>query len=89
MKGTEKMDTQSSPAKNSISMSEKNVTVRYKNYRGEVAVRTIIPIEGGLFWGKTEYHPHEQWLLKVWDVEKNAERIYALCDIQEFLQLTK
>jgi hypothetical protein len=58
------------------------VKVKYKNYRGEVGIRTIIPME--VYWGQTEYHPHDQWLLKVWDVEKNAERIYAFKDIQEF-----
>jgi hypothetical protein len=58
------------------------VKVKYKNYRGEVGIRSIIPLE--IYWGQTEYHPHDQWLLKVWDVEKNAERIYAFKDILEF-----
>ena len=58
------------------------VKVKYKNYRGEVGVRSIIPME--IYWGQTEYHPHDQWLLKVWDVEKDAERIYAFKDIEEF-----
>jgi hypothetical protein len=90
-KGTEVMENQ--PVKNESHAqileaqdSAKQITVSYKNYRGEVATRTIIPLEGGIYWGKTEYHPHDQWLLKVWDVEKNAERIYALQDIQEFLK---
>jgi len=61
---------------------ERAVKVKYCNYRGEVGVRSIIPIE--IYWGQTEYHPHDQWLLKVWDVEKDAERIYAFKDIQEF-----
>jgi len=59
-----------------------HIKVRYTNYRGEVAVRTIVPME--VFWGKNEYHTHEQWLLRVWDVEKGAERIYALKDINEW-----
>ena len=58
------------------------IKVRYTNYRGETAVRTIVPME--VYVGKTEYHPHEQWLLKVWDVEKGAERIYALKDISQW-----
>ena len=58
------------------------VRVKYSNYRGEVAIRTVIPLE--LYWGQTEYHLEDQWLLKVWDVEKNAERVYAFKDIQEF-----
>ena len=59
------------------------VTVKYKNWRNEVAERTIIPIQ--LVWGSTEWHPHEQWLLKVWNVERNDYRMYALKDILEFL----
>jgi hypothetical protein len=58
------------------------VKVRYRNYRGEVSERTIVP--RSLYWGATEYHPHEQWLLSVWDVEKQAERTYAFKDILEF-----
>lgn len=61
------------------------VKVKYRNYKGEVAIRTIVPI-GQIYWGKTEYHPHEQWLIKVWDVEKQAERTYAFKDILEFDQ---
>lgn len=61
---------------------DRAVKVKYCNYRGEVGIRSIIPME--VYWGQTEYHPHDQWLLKVWDIEKNAERIYAFKDIQEF-----
>lgn len=56
--------------------------VRYTNYRGETAVRTIIPIR--FYFGSTEYHSHEQWLIVVWDVEKDAERVYALKDISQW-----
>jgi len=57
--------------------------VRYTNWRGETAIRTIVPLE--VYFGKTEYHPEEQWLLKVWDVERSAERIYAFKEIKEIL----
>lgn len=63
---------------------EQQIKVRYTNYRGESAIRTIISLEGGIFWGHNEYHTHDQWLLRVWDVEKGAERIYALKDINEW-----
>ncbi len=61
-----------------------NQTVRvvYTNWRGETAERTIVPIE--IYWGSTEWHPEEQWLLKVWDVERNAERSYAVKDIKKW-----
>lgn len=60
------------------------IKVRYTNYRGETATRSIVPME--IYWGKTEYHPHDQWLLRVFDVEKDAERVYAFKDIKEIME---
>ncbi len=54
--------------------------VEYTNYRGETARRVIIPIR--MWWGKTEWHPEEQWMLTAWDVEKNASRDFAWQDMQ-------
>lgn len=64
--------------------AEQVLTVRYKNYRGEVAVRKIVPVK--TWWGKTDFHPHEQWILTVWDCERNAQRDYAMQDILEFIK---
>lgn len=61
----------------------KAITVVYKNYRGEVAQRKIIPVD--VFFASNEYHKDEQWLLKVFDIEKNDYRTYALKDIQSWL----
>lgn len=58
------------------------IKVKYTNYRGETAIRLIVPIR--FFWGSNEYHTQEQWLLEVFDVERDAIRIYALKDIQEW-----
>ena len=58
------------------------IKVRYTNYRGETAVRLIVPVR--FFWGSNEYHKEEQWLVEVFDVERNAIRIYALKDIKEW-----
>ncbi len=58
------------------------IKVQYTNYRGETAVRTIVPLS--FEFGRTDYHPHEQWLVKVWDVDRNAERLYALKDISKW-----
>ena len=55
------------------------IKVEYTNYRGEKGIRTIVPIS--FFFGTTEYHPEEQWLIKLWDVDRQAERIYALKEI--------
>lgn len=53
-------------------------TITYTNYRGETAQRTIIP--KSIWFGSTEWHPEPQWLLRATDVEKNAERDFALKD---------
>lgn len=55
------------------------IKVEYTNYRGEKGIRTIVPIS--FFFGSNEYHTQEQWLLKVWDCDRQAERIYALQEI--------
>lgn len=58
------------------------IKVEYTNYRGEKAIRTIVP--GKCYFGSTEYHPHDQWLIEVWDVERKATRVYALKDITKW-----
>ncbi len=50
----------------------------YKNWRGEISTRKILPIR--LEFGATEWHPEPQWLLIAIDVEKNVERSFALKD---------
>lgn len=56
------------------------VNIVYTNYRGETSVRRIVPKR--IWFGKTDWHPDEQWLLDAHDVEKNAERSFALRDIR-------
>ncbi len=58
------------------------VRVRYTNWRGETAWRTIIPYF--IRFGATEHHRDEQWLLEAWDVEKGATRTFALKDVREW-----
>lgn len=58
------------------------IRVKYKNWKGEVAARTIIPLS--IFYGSTEYHKEGQWLLKVWDMGKEDYRTYAVKDILEW-----
>ncbi len=61
----------------------KPIKVVYKNYRDEVAERIIIPQK--IFWGSTEWHKDEQWLLEVFDVERDTQRVYAMKDVIEWL----
>jgi hypothetical protein len=51
----------------------------YKNYKGEVAERVVIPV--GHWYGSTEWHPKKQFLLKAYDVRKAAYRDFALNDV--------
>lgn len=52
----------------------------YKNWRGETSVRTVLPVK--IWYGKTDWHPEEQWFMKAIDVEKGEERDFALIDIK-------
>ncbi len=58
------------------------VRIRYTNYRGETAMRIIVPKR--IWFGATEWHPEPQWLLDALDVEKNADRSFALKDISSW-----
>ena len=61
------------------------IEILYTNYRGETARRRIVP--GSLRYGSTEYHPEPQWLLEAFDLEKKAERTFAMHDIAEWNRL--
>lgn len=61
-------------------IEELALTVVYTNWKGETSPRRIIPLQ--FSYGKTDYHPEEQWLLRVWDLDKQDYRTYALQGIQ-------
>ena len=54
----------------------------YKNWKGKISDREIYPIF--IYYGNTEYHKGNQWLLEAFDIDKNAKRIFALKDILEW-----
>ncbi len=60
----------------------KIVVIVYTNWKGETAERPIKPIE--LWFGSTQWHPDEQWLLKAIDIQKNEQRDFALKDIKKW-----
>ena len=62
--------------------SDTKIKIMYKNWQGEKALRTIIPLR--LWFGSTKWHKEKQWLLKAIDVEKNAERDFAVKDIESW-----
>ena len=59
---------------------EKIVTMVYTNYKGKTAVRRIIP--KNIVYGHTEWHPENQWLMDAYDIEKKADRTFAMKDIK-------
>ena len=59
------------------------VKVYYVNWKGVGAIRNIIPKR--LFFGSTEYHPEEQWLLEVFDCDKLECRTFAMKDIRVWM----
>lgn len=63
-------------------MLKQIVTIVYTNYRGETAERKIIPKK--IWFGATEWHPEEQWLLEALDVAKNEDRHFAIKDIKNW-----
>lgn len=65
--------------------NKKIVEIVYTNWKGITAIRHIIPKD--IFFGSTEWHQEEQWLLNAFDVEKQADRSFALKDIQSWKQL--
>ena len=60
----------------------KEVKILYTNWRGETAVRRILPKE--IIYSSNEWHKEEQWLLVAFDVDKQADRTFALKDIKEW-----
>lgn len=61
---------------------DQTVDIIYTNYRGETSFRCIIP--GKIWFGATQWHPDEQWLLDAYDVTKKVTRSFAMKDIQSW-----
>lgn len=60
------------------------VVIRYRNHRGEVAFRHIVPLL--IRFAATEWHPEPQWLLIANDLDKGgARRDFAVRDILEWI----
>lgn len=55
------------------------LTVVYRNHKGTIATRRVRPVYA--WYGSTEWHPDEQWLLNVYDEDKAEYRDYAMGDM--------
>lgn len=58
------------------SASARAILIDYTNHRGERRERRILPVR--IWWGKTEHHIHEQWLMDAYDMEKGEHRDFAM-----------
>jgi predicted DNA-binding transcriptional regulator YafY len=56
------------------------VVFSYKNHRGEIATRTVIPLS--FHFGTTPYYRKEQWLVRAWCCERRAQRVFAMNELQ-------
>lgn len=61
---------------------QKIVRIEYTNWRGETAIRKIIPLR--VVFMATDWHPEEQWLLEAYDCDKGAERSFAMKDVKRW-----
>lgn len=55
------------------------LSVVYRNHRGEIALRRVTP--GRIWYGTTPEHKEPQPLMDCFDLDKQANRTYALNDI--------
>ena len=62
--------------------TEQPLCFTYRNYRGEVSERRVIP--GEIYYGNTEFHEDDQWLLRAYDLGKESYRDFAVADILSF-----
>lgn len=65
-----------------MDLEERVVRFHYRNYRGVERDRRVIPQR--IEFGANQWHPEPQWLLVAWDLDKGAERSFAMADISEW-----
>lgn len=65
-----------------MSFSKETVEIDYTNWRGERALRKIVPLS--VRFENTEWHPDTQWLLEAVDLERGAVRTFAMRDIHSW-----
>ena len=53
-------------------------TVRYRNHRGDISTRRIVPMS--IDWRATDWHPTPQYILSAYDLDKMDDREFALAD---------
>jgi hypothetical protein len=57
---------------------------KYKNWENVISDRSIDGNSIRIFYGHTEYHPEDQWLMEALDLDKVEKRTFAMKDILKF-----
>lgn len=60
--------------------NEQIVTILYTNYKGKTSIRKVIPKE--ITFTHNEWHKEDQWLMLAFDIDKQADRTFAMKDIK-------
>jgi predicted DNA-binding transcriptional regulator YafY len=58
------------------------VSFTYTNWRGETGLRKVLPVM--IMFGSTEFHPEPQWLLVAYDLNRQAQRTFAMSGIKDW-----
>lgn len=59
----------------------------YKNWKGEIGVRTIYPLD--ISYGSNEYHHTPTYLLRAWDLDKKAIRTFDMTELVPYKEEVK
>jgi predicted DNA-binding transcriptional regulator YafY len=62
--------------------AEPTISFIYRNWRGEIRERTVTPRR--VWFGRTDWHPAEQWFIEAADSENGELRDFAVADILSF-----
>ena len=65
-----------------MDFEKKHVKILYTNWKGKTSYRNIIP--KSIEFKSTEWHKEEQWILNAFDIDKKADRGFALKYIKEW-----
>jgi predicted DNA-binding transcriptional regulator YafY len=61
------------------SSQQQPLKFKYQNWKGKVGTRNVIPIR--IYWGHTDHHIEDQWLMEAYDLDKLATRTFAMKDM--------
>ena len=59
---------------------------QYTNWKGKFGNRSVDGDTTRIYWGKTEWHPEEQWLMEAIDLDKGEKRTFAMKDMSNICE---